>query len=139
MFANITGCRQNIPFLLILYQKRILSAPLIASHTMHENAHAEGHKLTVTMIANTKVFDNMSKHRQTIGEIILIHEPKRSLLSSKIPVLHQYKITFRLVRLCVVFKYFINTLLYIVTNNPARETKCGQCLREIMNEWLNEK
>jgi hypothetical protein len=71
-----------------------LICPSNRKPTMYDNVHGEGHELTVPMIANTNMFDNESKHRKTIGEIILIHEPKISLLSSKIPPSHQYKNTF---------------------------------------------
>jgi hypothetical protein len=65
---------QSIPLLLILYQKRILSVHLIANSTIYENVHGEEHELTVSMIANTNLSDNVSTHRKTTGGIILIHE-----------------------------------------------------------------
>jgi hypothetical protein len=55
---------QNIPLLLILYQKRILSVHLIANPTIYENVHGEGHELTVSMIANTNLSNNVSTHRK---------------------------------------------------------------------------
>jgi hypothetical protein len=106
--------------------KRILSVHLIANPTMHENVHGEGHELTVTIIANTNVFHNVTKHRKTIEEIIHIHKPKISLLTRKYQHFINIKTlfnsvsylryNFRLLRLCVDFKYFIDTLLHIVTN-----------------------
>jgi hypothetical protein len=116
---------------------------------MYKNFHGKGHELPVPILANTNVFDNMSNYRKTIGEIILVHELKISLLSSKIPKLHQYKNTSLIqsnlshklfdFQFSVDFQYFIDTLLYIPMNTIVREPKCGQCLWEIMNEWLNEK
>jgi hypothetical protein len=83
-----------MPFLLILYQKWILSINLIANPTIHENVDGKGDELIGPMIGNTNVFDKVSKYRKTIGEIIPIHEPTISFLSSKIPAHHQYKNTF---------------------------------------------
>jgi hypothetical protein len=98
MPANITGSRyiNSTKHTIVLnsLSKRILSVHLIANPTMHENVYGEGHELTVSIIANTNVFHNVSKHRKTIEEIIHIHKTKISLLTRKIPAFYQYKNTF---------------------------------------------